>query len=122
MSLFVSRMMEQFSLKRFFIFFPEERWMEPDPGELRERFMEGLAFSLLIVLLTNVFSLFLTIGSMEDSDSSPTPFLKEESPALKSLHASNADGEKQASGGGLLPPLSMSRENSTSQEYFPLDK
>jgi len=96
--------------------------MEPDPGELRERFMEGLAFSLLIVLLTNVFSLFLTIGSMEDSDSSPTPFLKEESSALNSLHASSADGEKQASEAGLLPPLSRSSGNSTSRESSPLGK
>jgi hypothetical protein len=114
--------MKQFSLKRFFMFSTEEQWMEPDPGELRERFMEGLAFSLLIVLLTNVFSLFLTIGSMEDSDSSPTPFLKEESSALNSLHASSADGEKQASEAGLLPPLSRSSGNSTSRESSPLGK
>lgn len=96
--------------------------MEPNPGELRERFMDGLAFSLLIVLLTNVFSLFLTIGSMEDSGSSPTPFLKEEPSALKSLHASNAEGEKQASEIGLLPPLSTGGGNSTSRESSPLDK
>jgi len=32
--------------------------MEPDTDELRERLMDGLAFSLPIVLLTNVFPTF----------------------------------------------------------------
>jgi len=36
----------------------EQQWMEPDTDELRERFMDGLAFSLPIVLLTNVFPTF----------------------------------------------------------------
>ncbi|MEM3388538.1 MAG: hypothetical protein QW491_03865 [Thermoproteota archaeon] len=94
--------------------------MEPDPADLKERFMEGLAFSLLIVLLTNVFSFFLTIGSREDF-SSPAPFLKEESSALKGPHAANAGGEKPAFGEGL-PPLSKPHENSTSQEYSPFGK
>lgn len=97
--------------------------MEPDPDNLKERFMEGLAFSLLIVVLTNVFSFFLTIGSREDFDSSPTPFLKKESSALMSPRAGNAVGEKPASGEGLLPnPFSTRHENSTSQEYSPFGK
>ncbi|MEM4228914.1 MAG: hypothetical protein QXZ66_04080 [Thermoproteota archaeon] len=91
--------------------------MEPDPGDLKERFLEGLSFSLLIVLLTNVFSFFLTIGSREDF-SSPTPFLKEESSASTSLFAGHAAGEKPASGEGLPLLLSTPRENSTGQEYF----
>ncbi|MEM4609765.1 MAG: hypothetical protein QW190_02620 [Thermoproteota archaeon] len=95
--------------------------MEPDPGLLKERFLEGLSFSLLIVLLTNVFSFFLTIGSREDF-SSPIPFLKEESSALMSARAGSAGGEKPASGEGLPPLLSTPRENSTSQEYYPLGK
>jgi hypothetical protein len=36
----------------------EQQWMEPDTDELRERLMDGLAFSLPIVLLTNVFPTF----------------------------------------------------------------
>jgi hypothetical protein len=59
---------------------------------------------------------------MEGLDSSPTLFLKEESSALNSLHASNADGEKQASEVGLLPPLLRSNGNSTGRESFQLDK
>lgn len=96
--------------------------MEPDPDGLKERFMEGLAFSLLIVLLTNVFSFFLTIGSREDF-SSPTPFLKEESSLLIGSSAGNAGGEKPESGEGLLPhSLSTRYENSTSQEYSPFSR
>ncbi len=97
--------------------------MEPDPDGLKERFMEGLAFSLLIVLLTNVFSFFLTIGSREDFDSPPAPFLKEESSPLIGPSAGNAGGEKPESGEGLLThSLSTSRENSTSQEYSPFGR
>jgi len=80
--------------------------------------LEGLAFSLLIVVLTNIFSLFLVAGSEEwfkGSTSYPS-FVKEES--VKKLSLGNAGVEKPSSKEGLpaIPPLKH-YENSTS----PLD-
>ncbi|MEM2930071.1 MAG: hypothetical protein QW797_04355 [Thermoproteota archaeon] len=97
--------------------------MAPDSDDLKESFMEGLAFSLLIVLLTNVFSFFLAIASEENLDSPPTPLLKEEPLASKSPRASDAGSGKQASGEELLPhPFSRNYENSTIQGCSPFNK
>jgi len=80
--------------------------MEPEAEALKERFLEGLALSLIIVVLTNVFSFFLVMGSKEEfEDSSPAPIFKEESLALKKQVSSNASHGKQSLKGRLLPSL-----------------
>jgi len=78
--------------------------MEPKAEALQESFLEALALSLFIVVLTNVFSFFLVIGSKKQfEDSSPTPIFKEESLAIKKQVSSGASHGKQSLKGGLLP-------------------
>lgn len=48
--------------------------MKLEAGVIKGRFLECLAFSMLMVVLTNVF-FFLVVG-IEVEDSSPYPFLR----------------------------------------------
>ncbi|MCX8183604.1 MAG: hypothetical protein N3F08_04215 [Crenarchaeota archaeon] len=95
--------MAQLLFKILFYSTRSSRGMKPEA--INERFMEGLAFSLLIVVLNNIVSLFLVAGSQQGfEDSSPHPFFKEESLIIRIECASKASTVETASKEGLIPP------------------